>query len=82
MSAALGAMMLLQGCEGEEESSGLGGPWTPAGYPWTLFNYAGFTGGTTASGQSAPAAASGGASVASAIASAGGGNQVSSGGVP
>jgi hypothetical protein len=80
MTAALGAMTLLQGCDGEEDSSAIGSAWTPAGFPWTLFNYAGFGGTTTASGQGGAASSSGGASVASAISSAGGGNQVSSAG--
>jgi len=85
MCAALGAMTLLQGCEGEEESSAVGGPWTAVGAPWTLLNYAGFGAtGTTAAGQPAGASNSGGQTVASAIASASGtgGGQVSAGGVP
>ena len=83
--AALGAMTLLQGCEGEEGDSSVGSPWTVAGFPWTMFNYAGF--GATApgtAGQGAAASNSGGQTVASAVASAAGtgGGQVSAGGVP
>jgi hypothetical protein len=83
--AALGAMTLLQGCEGEEEGSGVGGPWTVAGFPYTLYNYAGVGGTTTsAAGQPGGTASSGGQTVASAVASAAGsgGGQVSAGGVP
>jgi hypothetical protein len=85
MCAALGAMTLLQGCEGEEESSAVGGAWTVAGFPWTMFNYAGLGAAAPgASGQGAAASTAGGASVASAIASAAGtgGGQVSAAGVP
>jgi len=79
LSAALCGMTLLQGCDGEEGSSAIGSAWTPAGFPWTLFNYAIFPTGATSSGQSSAAAGSGGSTVAGAIAGAGGGNQVSTG---
>jgi hypothetical protein len=85
MCAALGAMTLLQGCEGEEESSGVGSAWTVAGFPWTMFNYAGFAApGTAPAAQPAAGSNSGGQTVASAVASAAGtgGGQVSAGGVP
>ena len=81
--AAVGAMTLLQGCDGEQDDGVVSSAWTPVGYPWTLYNYAGF--GQSAAGgssQSAGATSSGGASVAGAISSArgGGGGQVSAGG--
>jgi len=80
--AALSAMTLLQGCEGEEDGTLLSNAWTPAGFPWTLNNYLGFSQvGTGGSGQAA-GTTSGGASVGAAISSAmgGGGGQVSAGG--
>ena len=79
LSAALCGMTLMQGCEDEGGSSAIGSAWTPAGYPWTLFNYAIFPTGSTGSGQAAAPAGSGGSTVAGAIAGAGGGNQVSTG---
>jgi hypothetical protein len=82
--AAVGAMTLLQGCEGEDVGSGVGGPWTVVGFPWTLVNYAtGGGAGTTPGAQpGAGAPASGGQTVASAVASARGtgGGQVSGAG--
>jgi hypothetical protein len=83
MCAALGAMTLLQGCEGEEGDSAMGSAWTPAGFPYTLFNYAN-VGGSTAggAGQAAGTTSTGGQTVSSAISSAAGtgGGQVSAGG--
>src|SRR5215467_670735 len=84
MCAAAGAMTLLQGCEGEDADASVGSAWTVAGFPFTLFNYAG-VGGTTAPAAAQPtgAATSGGQTVASAIAGAAGGmsgGQVSGGG--
>ncbi len=79
LSAALCGMTLLQGCEDGGGSSAIGSAWTPAGFPWTMFNYAVLPGGAVNSGQGAAAPASGGSTVAGAIASAGGGNQVSGG---
>jgi hypothetical protein len=81
--AALSAMTLLQGCVGEEQDSVLRNAWTPVGYPWTLFDYAGYYQGPVGgSGQGGTSSTSGGAAVASAISSAagGGGGQVSAGG--
>jgi hypothetical protein len=66
--AALGAMTLLQGCDGEEDSSVLSAAYTPCGYPWIMWNYAGFSS-AGGSGQGASGATSGGSSVASAISS-------------
>ncbi len=83
--AALGAMTLLQGCEGEDGDPSVGSAWTPFGAPYTLFNYA-IVGGTATStgGQPASSTSTGGQTVGSAIASAAGtgGGQVSAGGVP
>jgi hypothetical protein len=79
--AALGAMTLLQGCDGEEDSSVLSAAYTPCGYPWIMWNYYGY-GPVGGAGQGASSGAtSGGASVGSAISSAGGasGGQVSGG---
>ena len=70
--AALGAMTLLQGCEGEEDSSVVSNAWTPAGFPWTLYNYMGFGASAGGSSGQASGSSSGGASVGSAIASAAG----------
>jgi hypothetical protein len=83
MVATVSAMTLLQGCDGDQDDSVVSSAWTPVGYPWTLYNYAGV--GQSAAGgssQSAGAASSGGAAVAGAISSArgGGGGQVSAGG--
>ena len=81
--AALSAMTLLQGCVGEEDGTVLSSAWTPAGYPWTMYNYLGY-GQTTdgASAQAATSSSSGGAAVSSAISSAAGGGAgaVSTGG--
>jgi hypothetical protein len=82
--AALSAMTLLQGCEGEDDSSVLSAAWTPAGYPWTMFNYLGFYQSAAGGSGQAASSSSGGSAVATAISSAagGGGGQVSAGGVP
>ena len=36
--AAVGAMTLLQGCDGEQDDGVVSSAWTPVGYPWTLYN--------------------------------------------
>ncbi len=80
--AAVCAMTVLQGCEGENDDLVLRSAWTPAGYPWTLFNYFGYDQSITGdSGQGAATAGSGGSAVSSAISSAmgGSGGQVSGG---
>jgi hypothetical protein len=80
--AALTAMTLLQGCEGEEDGLTLRAAYTPVGYPWTLYNYYGYGSAGGSSQGTATGATSGGSSVASAISSAGGssGGQVSGAG--
>jgi len=80
--AAVCAMTVLPGCEGENDDLVLRSAWTPVGFPWTLYNYFGYDQSITGdSGQRTSAGGTGGSTVSSAISSAmgGSGGQVSGG---
>lgn len=79
--AAVCAMTVLQGCEGENDDLVLRSAWTPAGYPWTMFNYFGYDQSITGDSGQGTTAGSGGSTVSSAISSGmgGSGGQVSGG---